>query len=549
MPVTLVQQHNLNFFNVKDYGATGNGTTDDTTAIANAIIAANNAGGGTVFFPGGTYLSGAQTLQSKVHLRGAGIEASIIKLKNSANVDLFSASTGSINLGAAEATSSSGGIYNWSMQDMTLDGNKANQSSTSYPLRFYGYGYILQNIRVRSGKSGGILCDWNGAAGSPGQDSMEAQFTGVKIHDNGGVGLQFGGPHDSLITNCISYSNDSHNFHFAPNAIATQCTGMHSWGSKLTVNAVAILCEASEMIFDNCQAEGSDICQVVLLGSTITWGNGRIFAGDPGNVVGVQLGQNAGGTPYPGSINQSGGVTTAVVSSNNYIQSQFMDCWTGAINEVNTSANIYIGRVSQTSGTSIASNGGYLGSSSVAILMVTGLTPDGSPGKGGTFQIANTSSYNGFIAWDQTDNQLFSLNTTSSGAFSILNGKFFYGFSDSGSSQTFSFNASNGDVALAGQLAVGQSASAASIANNGTINTAHVGVARVTTSGNVTGVILQAGTVAGQLVTVVNESANTLTMATAATSHVADGTSDVIAATSARCFVWDSSTSRWYKNV
>jgi hypothetical protein len=40
--------------NVKDYGAVGDGTTDDTTAITNAINALP-AGGGTVFFPPGVY--------------------------------------------------------------------------------------------------------------------------------------------------------------------------------------------------------------------------------------------------------------------------------------------------------------------------------------------------------------------------------------------------------------------------------------------------------------------------------------------------------------
>ena len=43
-------------YNVKAYGATGNGTTDDTTAIQNAINAAEAAGGGQVYFPPGTYL-------------------------------------------------------------------------------------------------------------------------------------------------------------------------------------------------------------------------------------------------------------------------------------------------------------------------------------------------------------------------------------------------------------------------------------------------------------------------------------------------------------
>lgn len=44
-------------FNVKDYGATGNGATDDSAAIQAALTAANSATyGGVVFFPPGRYL-------------------------------------------------------------------------------------------------------------------------------------------------------------------------------------------------------------------------------------------------------------------------------------------------------------------------------------------------------------------------------------------------------------------------------------------------------------------------------------------------------------
>jgi len=46
---------NLNWVNVKDYSAAGNGSTDDTTAIANAYTAANSAGK-ALYFPAGTYL-------------------------------------------------------------------------------------------------------------------------------------------------------------------------------------------------------------------------------------------------------------------------------------------------------------------------------------------------------------------------------------------------------------------------------------------------------------------------------------------------------------
>jgi hypothetical protein len=46
---------NLPVFNVKSYGATGSGTTDDTVAIRNAMNAAVASGGGIIYFPAGTY--------------------------------------------------------------------------------------------------------------------------------------------------------------------------------------------------------------------------------------------------------------------------------------------------------------------------------------------------------------------------------------------------------------------------------------------------------------------------------------------------------------
>jgi polygalacturonase len=54
-------------FNVRDYGAAGDGKRKDTSAIARAIGACSKAGGGTVYFPAGRYLTGAITLAS--HLR------------------------------------------------------------------------------------------------------------------------------------------------------------------------------------------------------------------------------------------------------------------------------------------------------------------------------------------------------------------------------------------------------------------------------------------------------------------------------------------------
>lgn len=70
----------LGIYNVKSYGAVGNGSTDDSSAVQNAINAAGAAGGGTVYFPFGNYKigSGISWTYSGIHILGAGTTATII---------------------------------------------------------------------------------------------------------------------------------------------------------------------------------------------------------------------------------------------------------------------------------------------------------------------------------------------------------------------------------------------------------------------------------------------------------------------------------------
>lgn len=92
----LPQPTPLPVFNVMVFGATGNGSTDDTVAIQSAINAANAAGGGIVYFPIGLYAVSATAGNpaliipgNNITLQGAGSRGSVLFLLASSPVNAF----------------------------------------------------------------------------------------------------------------------------------------------------------------------------------------------------------------------------------------------------------------------------------------------------------------------------------------------------------------------------------------------------------------------------------------------------------------------------
>jgi hypothetical protein len=100
-------------YNVRAYGATGNGTTDDTAAI-DAAHAAIPAAGGTLYFPEGTYKRTSDLVaKAGVSYRGAGKRATIL---------LASGCNGIVYDGTGIPASLT---FHHIVEDMTIRGNYA----------------------------------------------------------------------------------------------------------------------------------------------------------------------------------------------------------------------------------------------------------------------------------------------------------------------------------------------------------------------------------------------------------------------------------------
>ena len=105
------------FVSVKDFGAVGDGVTDDTAAIQAALdyadTGSNSSSVVTVFIPAGTYIHTGITIAGGVNVIGDGRTSTTLFLKNSTNP------VQSVKLESSRA----------SISKVTIDGNRSNNSS------------------------------------------------------------------------------------------------------------------------------------------------------------------------------------------------------------------------------------------------------------------------------------------------------------------------------------------------------------------------------------------------------------------------------------
>ncbi|MFC0710934.1 glycosyl hydrolase family 28-related protein [Azorhizophilus paspali] len=196
-------------YNVKDFGARGDGKKDDTKAIQKAIDAAYKAGGGTVYLPSGEYRvsggddasDGALLIKSNVYIVGAGMGETVIKLVNGWDEKL----TGIIRSANGEKT------HDYGISDLTIDGNQDNNEGevdgfyTGYIPGKEGadYNVTVERVEIREVSRYGF---------DPHEQTINLTIRDSVAHNNGKDGFVADFQIDAVFENNVSYDNGRHGF-------------------------------------------------------------------------------------------------------------------------------------------------------------------------------------------------------------------------------------------------------------------------------------------------------------------------------------------------
>lgn len=541
-------------FNITDskYGAVGDGVTDCTTAIQNAINDAYSAGGGTVVVPSkGTFIFTSINVKANVIFKSLG---GILKLKDNT---LISSSTAYYLI---HNMNSSGGNYNnVTIDSLVVDANAVNNtlSLVGDSITVGGENVVVKNCHLYNTTDSGIMF-------SAVQNSLcidnRIDGTGSTTSDCG-IYVNDGNNGNSLLENVIS---------------GNRITGFMASG--IALKRVSTKTVVSDNTIYNC-GNGITLEQASTTtdySKNISIVSNRIrhigYINSSANKVGINLRESDYSIVAVNRIDDCINYGISIEGSNYCnVSNNVISCpATGTPVGINVVHRDTLGNTYNVISGNIVNNpiyrgiwlaGAYTSQYNVVTHNIC-VCPSEDAMRVEAHWINNNISDNTLNGANDVEyfsgaqNRMFNnryVNSSLAGNVGDYNstrfsvGKYHLWVDSTGLLRIKGGNPLSDTDGTPFNL-FSQSSTSSVTVSGGTIPTSGLSLSRVSPTSAVTNCILQPGSFGGQEVTVVNEAASVNSVTFNATgSNVADNSSDVISGGAARKFVWDSVTSLWYR--
>ena len=180
----------LEWINVKDYGAVGDGVTNDSTAVAAAIAALTDYS--VLYFPPGVYIaSGTGQINNLSHVTvmGAGMGVSVWKAPAGGDIMIWANGTG---------------CNYWNVQDITLDGNNTTRNGNHGLYLECSYCALDHVEVINAGEFAVIIEDPDNAQ----NEFRDVNITNCRIVDSYGDGIHVVEGKNVVIANNIIDGSD-----------------------------------------------------------------------------------------------------------------------------------------------------------------------------------------------------------------------------------------------------------------------------------------------------------------------------------------------------
>ncbi|QIX18336.1 hypothetical protein FOB32_22695 [Burkholderia multivorans] len=208
-------------------------SAEQTYAITQAMGERSRLGGGPVELHGVNYTTTGLVLPSNVALNGRGEGVTTVKLADGANAHVITAGDYDTN---ADGVSKDApiGCMGGGLRNLTIDGNKANQTVAKNGLAYYGIALGLEHVEVKNSKGVNIAVESPGATFSVTVGrGLQSEIAHVVAHDGGIGNIFYNGQSDSGAFDVRCYKTDagpgSYHLRFGPKAMGQRWVSVHCW--------------------------------------------------------------------------------------------------------------------------------------------------------------------------------------------------------------------------------------------------------------------------------------------------------------------------------